>query len=116
MDAFRQAKIQSFELKLAHALRDAFPARHAGSTDEDVREYIRSICRRALSLGLGHEEHIARFAFLDQMLGSEFEQDVRLPWVAEILNDTALPEAAKMQLLTAYTECEVGADFVPMSY
>ncbi len=92
MEVFRKAALQKFEDKLVGHLREYAPRHSEALGGPGIRQVIRLGLDRAAAYGFT-TRRTARF-YLEMMylLGSDFDTDPLLPWVAAVLTDPDLAD------------------------
>jgi hypothetical protein len=87
----------SFNARLASAIRAGYPTLSAGISDAQFEEEFDMLRPVAADYGFVDEWSVASFIHAAWLLGDGF--DVRIPVIAQILNDALLPPEAKINAL-----------------
>lgn len=91
LELFEQAAARNFEDQMVEHLRE-FTPKHSEILGEDgVRRIIRLGQERAKNYGFVNRGPVRFYIELIFMLGSDFDTDPQLPWAAEVLNDSMIP-------------------------
>ncbi|NJM12156.1 MAG: hypothetical protein HC889_09965 [Synechococcaceae cyanobacterium SM1_2_3] len=91
METFQQAALKHFEDRLLVHLQKFFPRHCASMGEAQTRAYIQYGVKRAKRYELLTERELYLYIGLMLMLGSHFDEDVQLPWVAATLADHGIP-------------------------
>lgn len=103
MAVFEQAVVKNFASRVYEHLQKFF-SEHCQSLGADqVRKVIRLGLKRAEHYQLISERDVYLYVSLMFLLGSYFDEDPQLPWVAELLKDQA-PETANTRMAPVYDQ------------
>jgi hypothetical protein len=89
-----KVSLKSFEDDMVEHIKKFFPKYHEVMGEPTVRKGIRYGIDRAKVYGFTTERDVCLYINLMFLLGSNFDTDVQLPWLADILTDEAGMEAA----------------------
>jgi hypothetical protein len=87
MRVFEQAAVRGFENRMLEYLRTFSPRHFKILTEDEILEVIRHGMKKAQSHGFTSERSLRIFTELMLILGSGFDEDVQMPWAAEMLGD-----------------------------
>ena len=92
MSAFEAPMRRRFEQQLVEHIRQYHPEQHSALSTDEVLEAVRYGIRRAAAHGITREQDITRFVDVMMVLGRDFDDEPRLPWAKQILQDESLGE------------------------
>jgi len=103
MAVFEQAAVKNFASRVYEHLQKFFPecCQHLGA--DQVREAVRLGLDRAEHYQLISERDVYLYVSLMFLLGSSFDEDPQLPWVAELLKEQT-PETAYTRMAPVYDQ------------
>ena len=97
---------RKFERDLAVHLRDRFPERLGGTSEESLASTIGKGVRKAERYGVKTDYDVRRFAEYMVEYGSDFDTNPRTAWAGRILNGNETG-TEKMDALDAHTTFEL---------
>jgi len=104
MKALAEVAEKAFVERASDYLRETFPEKCAELGPEAVHRWVRSGLEKARGYGLRLDVEVLRYLNLMYTFGWDFD---RLPWAAEILDDTEVSAAGKIEeLMEAAFEAE----------
>lgn len=114
MTAMDQLAQEQFEQRTVEELQQSFPKHARLLGKEKLRQMVSQGFQRARAFGLESRNGLRLFVELTLLLGHGFDTDPQVSWAAQILNDKASDEAARVdrlyQKLTEYLERVVGPE------
>lgn len=115
IDVFKQAAVCSFEDRMVEHMKRFSPKHSNILDDSEIRECIRQAWEKAESYEFKSERSIRLYIEMSFMLGSGFDADPQMPWVAEMLaNQFISDETGRIDRLYdkawEYVECNL-ADY-----
>jgi hypothetical protein len=97
MEELAKVTVRSFEDGMVEHIKKFFPKFHEVMGEPAVRNAIRYGVDRAEVYGFKAERDVCLYINLMFLLGSDFDTDVQLPWLAAILTDeTGMEPGARM--------------------
>ena len=94
MAVFREPAIEAFVDKMVVHLNKCFPDKCNAMDEPKLRELVKYGIQRAASYKISSERDVCKYVDLMMVFGQDFDQDLKLPWAAEILNNTAIIKPA----------------------
>jgi hypothetical protein len=85
MDAFRDARLRSFEDRMIAHISAFFAQQYHEVGESGMREIIQYGIERSASYGIHVERDVCKYIDLMVVLGPDFDRDPALPWAGEIL-------------------------------
>jgi hypothetical protein len=79
--------LDNFEDRMLLYLNRSFPTQCAALGESNTRKAIQYGLERAASYGMSAEPVAAQYIYLMFVLGPDYDQDARLPWVRPILSE-----------------------------
>ena len=115
MTALEQAVLKTFEKEMVEHLKKFSPQHCEVMSEPRVRSVIQLGMARAKTYGFTNRGPVRFYLEMMFMFGTDFDTDPLLPWVAKILNDTAMPDQMKQadrlyEVLMDYVEKVAGPD------
>ena len=98
--ALAQLEVEKFEDWMLVHLRKFFPAQCRAAGETKLLAIIRSGIERAAGYGIKTRRDVCKYIDLMVVLGPDFDEDPRLPWVAKILLNRG-PAGQRMRDLLA---------------
>ncbi|MBZ5625994.1 MAG: hypothetical protein LAQ69_45995 [Acidobacteriia bacterium] len=95
----RNEQMRAFEVPLfegwveAH-VRQYFPSKCASMQSGELQKRIREGIAKGRRYGFSGDADVCRFVDISIVLGAGFDDDPRLPWARDILNDPAFKDAS----------------------
>jgi len=113
--AFEQAGFRAFEHEMVEHLAKFSPQHCEVMGEPRVRNVIQLGMARAKTYGFTNRGPVRFYLEMMFMFGTDFDTDPLLPWVAKILNDTAMADQMKRadqlyEVLMDYAEKVAGPD------
>lgn len=96
---FQRDARDRFEQRLDPYLRDRFPSRYAGCSNEYLRQHITAGIDRAIAYGLSKRGEIRAFFGFLAVYGDDFPAGDDIAWASRILLRRHLSGAEKLTLL-----------------
>jgi hypothetical protein len=103
MAVFEQAVVKNFANRVYEHLQKFFPEQCQYLGADQVREAIRLGLKQAEHYHLVSERDVYFYISLMFLLGSHFDEDPQLPWVAELLREPT-PETAHIRMAPVYDQ------------
>jgi hypothetical protein len=100
MAAFQEAMLRRFVPSVAQYLRDRLPERVADLDGAQMKQRVKEIFGRARKHAIVIEWDLCRYAFLDMILGPNFE--ARCTWAAPIFSRRDLDATQKVAAALEY--------------
>src|SRR5437868_2035323 len=100
LEALERAASDRFMQEALAYLEETFPSHWTYAGENNVRAVLTRGVQRARSHRLTSERNVLQYVSLMFLLGSGFDQDPQYPWVAQLLDDSAVPsEDVRMERL-----------------
>jgi hypothetical protein len=100
LETFQDASAPHFEAAAIQHLKEAFPKHCTQLGEGQLRPFVQYGRERAALYGITSQAGVSLFLDLTLLLGRGFDTDFQLPWAAEILKDSTLPdEQTRLSLL-----------------
>lgn len=103
MAVFEQAVVKNFASRVYEHLQKFFPEHCQNLKADQVRKVIRLGLARAEHYQLVSERDVYLYVSLMFLLGSYFDEDPQLPWVADLLKEQT-PETANIRMVPVYDQ------------
>jgi hypothetical protein len=92
MDELAKVSLGNFENGMVGHVKRFFPKYHDVMGEPAVRKTIRYGVDRAEAYGFTAERDVCQYINLMFLLGSDFDADIQLPWLAAIFGDASIKE------------------------
>lgn len=109
MEAFGAARLAETEAALQQLLWRHWPAQAAAAGPDGVRRLVATALAAGGARGLDDAGALASYLNVMLALGPEFERDPRFDWARQVLDQTALRPAVRMQRLAALVAARLAA-------
>jgi hypothetical protein len=86
---------QKFESQINARLQRIFPEKYAYLSEDGIRRLIRTGMESAKKHKITTERGLTLYLLLMYVLGSDFDMDLKYPWVGEILNNSGMTNQAQ---------------------
>ena len=96
IEAFEQGYREAFEDRMVRHVDAKFPVEFDKLGEDKVRRRIREGVERAERYEIREQPHVARFIRFMFALGPDFDTARKTAWVREILKDTSVPPAERL--------------------
>jgi hypothetical protein len=111
MDAFEAHARRQLEAKILARLRQFYPTRCEALGEPAVVASIKAALERADTYDIAAPDALVLYVELTYHLGRDFDVDAALLWAGEILRDAHFDADAKVEVLYARAQFELGEGF-----
>jgi len=110
VEAFEDARLQSFEDRMFPHIRREFPAQVEDLGEAETREVICSGVEVAAQYGIESEQDVGQYILLMFVHDFDFDRSPETPWAHEILTRPGLTPSERLNALWERTAADLDQD------